>query len=412
MSREIRQKRRRVRNRRRLRIGIAFFLIIAVIAALAYRSQKNGIVEASVYTRSEKTKVYFFKDIDYTELDDFSSSDLNVDEGSKVNGYTALTDDSKVVSQDYLNDQIDTIDQIISEKTYQAWPSIVEEIQDNFSGLDKLKSELDSSKQSRKDFLINAVRYMGLSVDELKTEREQLSSLNDGKSRDVILGDLDVQSSGYVYTTINSLEKITSENVLPYIDKSFLDNVGTLDRQNKTALKVINNDHLFAAFVLDKDDEVDGEDEAMKLKEKYAGTTGTENNSTYYQYLVQRVDILWQYPEIAIEKDGKYYDCYLIDVVEDGDYKIPIVLFKDYVNVFAEDTILSTNVQLQKFSAYQIPQSAITKKDDKTYLTTLEKDYFEKEQEVTVEKWEKGDAILRCKDNTDLESGTVYKVYP
>lgn len=359
-----------------------------------------------------KTQVYFFKDVDYIDLDNFSASDLVVDEGSKVNGYTALTSQGKVVNQDYLNSQIDTINQIMTDKSYNNWPTVVDDIQNNFSGLGKIKSQIGSDSQKHKTFLINASRYMGLSVDELQQKKDQLTALNDGKTRNIILGELNMQSSGYVYASLNSMEKVINENLLPYIDKSFLDNAGTIDRQNETALKIINNDHLFAAFVMKKDDVLDGQDDALSLKQKYVGTKGSEKNNVYYQYLIKRVDLLWGYPEIAVEKDGKAYNCYLIDIIEDGDYKIPVVIFKDYVNIFASDNITNTNVDIQNFEVYKVPESAITHEGDKTYLTTLEKDYFTNKVEVKVNKEENGKALLKVSDNPQLSVGTSYRVYP
>lgn len=407
MSQNARKKKRERRRKLIIRGLVAFFLILIIILVVRYRNNRTKLLEKENYVHAINTSLYFFKNTDYIELNDFSKSDLRNKEGQKVNGYNALTKTKKSVNKTFINEQIKTIDTILAEKDTAHWPKIVAEIRRDASGLNKI-----TDSEDRKTFLTNTTRYMGMSDDDLKKERKQLVKLKKAGKRDIILGDLNMLSTGYVYASVNAMEKVVNENILPYINVNFLESVSKIDQQNETALKVVDNDRLFAAFIVDKDETVGGEKQCLKLKKKIIGTTGQSKNTEYYDYLVHRVDMLWNYPQLAIEKNGKCYDCYLVDVVYDGNKKIPIVLFKDYVSVFASDNILKTNIHLQDFPAYEVPQSAVTKKDGKTYLTTVAKEYFTEKIPVKISKWENGKAILRMSENPKLPVGTPYRVYP
>ncbi len=366
----------------------------------------------SEYIDAYRTDVYLFKDIDYIQLDDFSAADLTVKEGDKVNGYTVLTKDQKVVNQGYLNTQITTIDQIMTDKYNANWPAVVSELGENYVGMAKINSQFSGDARDRKSFLINSTRYMGETTAELDGEKAQYAALNDGAAREISLSALGMSSTGYIYASVNSMEKVISESVLPYISEDFLGIASRVESQNQTALKVINNDHAFAAFVVPKDKEVAGEEAALKLKKANIGTTGSEKNAEYYKYLVKRVDKVWEYPTITLMKDNNKYRGYLVDEVESGDNKIVIVLIKDYVNVFAEENIVNTDINIQDYDAFEVPRSAIEEKDDGAYITMMERGYFEEEIKVNVARYDDGKAIMPVDDNPDLYVGMSYKVYP
>ncbi|MGL4283054.1 MAG: hypothetical protein ACRCSI_05340, partial [Eubacterium aggregans] len=204
--------------------------------------------------------------MDYIQLDDFKASDLTVEEGSKVNGYTSLTTTPKVVNQSYLKEQISTIDQIVADKYYDTWNVIVDEIGKNLVGMAKINSQFSGDARDRKSFLLSATRYMGMSAAELDAQKKQLESLNDGQSRQITLSGLSMDSTGYVYAAVNSMEMVISESVLPYVDEEMLGMASKVDQQDTTALKVINGDHIYGAFVVPKDTEIQGEKSMLKLK--------------------------------------------------------------------------------------------------------------------------------------------------
>ncbi|MEG0495124.1 MAG: hypothetical protein RR564_02530 [Eubacterium sp.] len=372
------------------------------------------LIEKTEYTNPYKTNFFFFKDIDYIQLDDFSKSDLTLPEGEKTNGYTNLTNTPKVVNQNFLNYQMDTINQIMTEQYYNNWPSTIDEIASNYVGMAKITTQFGSSERERKEFLLDSVQFMGETNAELESKKNEYSDLNTGQVRDVTLSGLHMISTGYVYTTLSSMEKVISESSLPYIDTNFLKTAGKIEKQNETVLKIVNNDHVFAAFSIPKKATIDGEEEVLADKEEYMGTRGPEKNSEYYKFLVKRVDQVRYYPKLSFKEGGNLYNGYLVDIVDDGENKIAVMMIRDYVNVFSNEIMINTEINIQRFDCYKVPQSAIVKKDEKTYVKTLEKGYFEDLIEVDINKYEKGMAILSLdsEKNKNLSSGMTIKIYP
>ena len=87
-------------------------------------------------------------------------------------------------------------------------------------------------------------------------------------------------------------------------------------------------------------------------------------------------------------------------------------MLKDYVNDFAKVVIGKTDIYIQDYSAYEIPKSAVYKKDDETMIDTVTKGYFSDSLPVVVEKYNNGNAVLRTVDNPKLSSGMRISIYP
>lgn len=351
--------------------------------------------------------------MEYIALDNFSASDLTLEEGQKTNGYKVLTKEPKVVNQEYLEEQTATIDEIMANDYYDKWPKHMKELTSNFVGMAKITKQVSDEERRRKAFLINSVKFMGDSEADLNAKKGQYESLKGGEAREINLNNLHMMGTGYVYSTVNTMEKVVSESALPYVSVEFLENAGKLDTENANALKIINNDHVFTAFPIDKSTFVEGEEEALALRNEYFQTSGNDNKTAYYNYLVSRVDQLRQYPTMTFKANDENYSGYIIDSIEDGDQKIIVMVIKDYINAFANEIIIETEVNIEQFDCYKIPQSAVFKKDGKTYIKAIEKDYFEELIPVTVYKYEKGNAILKInEENTDISEGMMIKIYP
>ncbi len=414
MSQESREWRRQLNRKRKIIVGVIFILIAVFILAGIYRNNQRYLVEKSEYTNAYKTNFFFFKDIEYIELDDFQADDLTIPEGDKTNGYKVLTQSPKVVNQDFLNYQIETIDQIIADQYFSDWPSVIKEISGNYDGMAKITTQFGANQRKRKEFIVDSVQFMGETEAELNQNKERYQSLNDGQARDITLSGLGMMGTGYVYTSLNAMEKVVSESALPYIDTDFLKTVSKIDTQEFTALKIINNDHIFAAFSVDKDMVIEGEEEALANKEEYMGSRDVSKNAEYYKFLVKRVDQLRYYPKLSFKDGENTFNGYLVDIKEDGDQKIVILLIKDYVNTFADQIMINTEVNTERFDCYKVPQSSIVKQDGETLVKTLEKGYFEDLIPVDVYKYEDGMAILKTdsEKNAMLSSETTIKVYP
>ncbi len=412
-----REKRRRANKRRNRIIGGVLFFILFVVIFLVMQKNKEIILEKNIYTNSYNTNFFLFKDIGYVKLQDFSIEDLTIEEGQKSNGYLKLTKEPMALDQNFVSEQIGTIDQTINEKYFENWPAIIDEIKTNYVGMAKVKTQFGQEERDRKLFLVNSVQFMGSDEKSLKEKKKIYEDMQGDKTRNITLSDLHLPASGYVFSTLNNMEKVVSQSALPFINTSFLENASKIERQDETALKVVNNDHIFAAFAMPAEGVISGESEMKKLKDNHLKDYEIANRSDYYRFLVRRVDFLREYPTVNFSTDHYEYSAYFVDVLEDEknkNEKIIVLLIKDYVNVFAKEIMIEPDIYLEQEDAYILPQSCIEKKEDKTYVQVLEKGTFPESYEVDVKTTSKGKAILSLESelNRKLSPGMVIKVYP
>lgn len=406
MSQTAREAKRRQNRKRNLILALVIGLIVVLVLAGAYRKNKNYIISKDRYVNAYKTELYFFKDIDYRELDGFSAENLTLGEGEKTNGYKVLTKEPKVVSAKYIENQNATIDQI-KENNYQGdWSRMMSDLTGALGGLGKLGG--------KQDFLISAVDYVGDGEAELEQKKAQLKILGDGKAKEITAGNLYMMGTGYVYTTTSAREKVISEKSLPYVSVDFLKNAAKVDDSSQKVLKLVNNDHVFTAFTIKKDTFVADEEAVVTKREEFFTANETQERGAYYNHLVRRVDLLQTYPELSFTLGEKKYQAYLVDVVEDGNEKIMIMMVKDYIGDFAGQIISSATVNIEDLGCIKVPQSAIVKKDGETFVKVVEKNYFEELVPVAVYKYDQGQAILKLTDeaNHALNEGMSIKIYP
>lgn len=370
------------------------------------------LLDESRYTESEQTSLYFFKSIDYRNIDDFKKNDLILEEGEKANGYKNLVDGSKTLNTDFLNKQIKIIDRLIEKEYYNNWSRIVGELSNNYKGVSSIASQIEDDERENRNFLIESVQYMGFSLEELQLKRQEYFSLVEQKTRPISLNNLYMHSSGYIYSSIKPIEKALNQEMLPYITGNFLDTVGKIDQQASAQLKVINNDHIFIAFTIDKEKEIMGEAEMFEMKEEIMGTIDKGVNNAYYQFLIRRIDQLLYYPELRFNYKNKEYTSYLVDEFEDGNKKIVVLMLKDYVNDFSNVVIAEGDIYIQDYDAFAIPKSAIYEEDNTTMVQSVSKGYFNDPLPVEIEKQSRGDMILKVSNNPALSSGTRIRIHP
>ena len=109
------------------------------------------LLDEERYTESVTTDLYFFKNIDYREIDNFQATDLTMAEGEKANGYTSLTSNPKVVNVEYVNEQIQVIDKLIEDEYYNNWSRIVGELVTNYEGMNSITSQIEESVIEEED---------------------------------------------------------------------------------------------------------------------------------------------------------------------------------------------------------------------------------------------------------------------
>jgi len=363
------------------------------------------ILEKTEYDKATNTEIYAFKGLSYAILDDFSSDDLLLDEGQKVNGYELLTKNQMVVNQTFANQQIATIDQIMADEQYTQWDTVLTPI------LDKQNTALNLTASEKTGFLA-ALLYAGDDKTTLLSEKENYENLADGTARDISLNNLYFSTSGYLYSGISDQDQYVSESILPYITEDWFQKIKKASSQETAALKIVNNDHCFLAFSLPADTYVMDEEEALSIKQENMDNYSDPDDAFYYQYLIKRVDQLRYFPRMTFTVNDQLYSAYLVNVVSEDDQKILVLMLENNVKDFAETPYFTADINLEAFNAFILPKSAIIYQGDQTYVKVVSKGYFETLTEVFVNKIEKGDAILAIADNPDLDVNITIRVYP
>ncbi len=402
MSKESRElKRKRIRRR-----NMILFLVIIFVALLVtvgyYRSNESQILVQEDYINSISEDILLIKDTKFIILDNFSSSDLNYPEGTKVSGYDVLTSSPKVLNQDFLNNRITSLQNLINSGVYNNWDEYSKQLFETINNSSLFNPQnLDYFKQT--------ACYAPSSLEELQKKLEIFTGLNTGSPIELTLTTFGIQDTGFIFSGISEYDQLANEAVLGQINNETLKDITNFDTSISNALKLVNSDHFFSLCSVPTDSLIQGEDITKELKDKYSQGL---NNSEYYNMLITRVDRLRDYPQLSFNYKNQNYPSYLIDVIQEDSNKILVFILKDYLNTIANENKIKADLEIQNLKAYKIPQSAIIEKDNKTYIQLLEKGYFTEEVEVHVTSYDKGNAILSLNDNPDLNSGTSIKIYP
>lgn len=403
MSSETRKLKQKTRKKKTILIGAALGVILLTIIAGYFRVNQKLILESTEYTSSVNTQLWFFKDVNILKLDSFQTSDLTYPEGTKASGYDSLTTSPKVINQEYLNAQIAAVDNALSAHFYDDWDAFAKQLEEKLSAGKTIKSDNTLS------LLADTGNWAGTTKAELEAAKTSLQKLNTGSAVPIVLDSFGIMNTGYIYSTYSDYETYAGEGALGGLSIKLLEDLSGQSTQAQSAFKVVNNDHMFAAAVVSSTLSVNGEATALKYRQEYGKDM---SNSAYYKYLTTRVDILRDYPEISFNNGTTVVPAYLVNVIQEDNKKILILLIKQYVGDLAQMQKQSFTLNVQNYRAYEVPQSAVIKKDDKTYLQLIEKGYFPEEVQVNVTAWDKGKAILAYDDNPDLKNGMSVKIYP
>ncbi|MGI6109818.1 MAG: hypothetical protein ACOYB8_08295 [Eubacteriaceae bacterium] len=405
MNQRNREMKRKLSKRKNFLIGLLVFFIAVIIIAGYWRASQKQILENEQYTDPVSTELYFFKDCGFMELDGFKASDLSCTAGTKMSSYQTLTNSQMTISSDYVQTRISTIDSLISGHYYEDWNQLASGMDNTFTSI----GGLDKDKSNQKSFLLQAAQYCGQTQAALQSEKTTLASLNTSTAADVTLQKLGMMNTGYVYPYITQYEQGASEAVLGQLSLNLLKDMDALSSEQTAGIKVVSNDHLYAVCVVSSDVDVQGEDSMQKLKDKNASGLSDED---YYDYLVSRVDMLRQYPELSFEYNRKSYSAYLVNTKTEDNKKILVLMIKDYIHDFLQDDKHTASLNVQSFNAWVLPQSAIIRQDGKTYVQSIEKGYFKEQVEVKVNRYDSGKAILKVSENDSLKNGLSIKIFP
>lgn len=411
MSQQKRKERQRLASKKNhLLILLAVFIFIFIFTSL-WRSKQNLILETEQYTVSEQTTLYFFKDMEFMQLDGFSQNELAVEAGTKVSSYQTLTNSELMISSSYVNNQINVINSLLSGHYYDDWSKLRDDMINTYGTLTTGSEE----RKNQKAFLLNAARYCGYTQKELEAALKNLQNIKTDTYQTITLDNMGDMMAGYVFPYVTEAEKASVEEMLCVLTPELLTKIESVGSDQTAGIKVVSNDHMYAVCSLDADTYVQGEDEALELK---ASNMEDMTDKEYYDFLVQRVDLLRQYPELSFTYNKKTYDCYLVNVIEQDGQKLLVLMMKDGIADFLDVNKQTVSLNTVNFQAWVVPRSAITHQDGHTYVTVVDRDYFEELTEVTVSNYNGTKAALKYSENSELlgtgnlKDGKSIRIYP
>lgn len=402
MSKRTRALRRTREKRIKYIVLIIAILILVFVLFGYYRSNQSMILKIEDYSKAESSNIFIIQDSEYFFLDDFSEEDLAFPLGTKVSGYDVLTITPKVINQEFLDNRLNSINDLINNKTYENWDQYSIELRNALSQNDIFNRDNLTS-------FINSNVFFSDTLEQLEERKKVYSSLNNGRSREISLKTFSVTETGYLLADVSEYNQIANEAVLSSLNENMINALSRLDTNNNTALRVVNSDHYYATAMLNNDSYIQGEEKVRELKAQYKENL---SNYEYYKMLISRIDRLRLYPTINFEYRSKTYPAYLVDVISENDKKILVFMLKDYLSDLLTETKINTDINVLEFPAFIVPQSAIIRNEDKNYIQILQKGYFVNEVEVNVQTYDRGKAILKVEDNPNLKAGTTIKIYP
>lgn len=404
MSQESRKEKQKNKRQQKIKyLGLAA-MGLALIVLISYVLQKQKILDVTIWTKEIDSTMYFFKAIDDIRVDGLSEKNATFAEGTKINGYSALSSEALTVNTAWVDQQIKTIQHLLDIKAYEDWNAVIEESLKER----KEKVSIDFSGMS----LPAMAPYIGSSAEELAARLEKIKQLGDGNARQITLQGLSMKSNGCVFFSTTNRKQVLNENYLPYLNKEIIKRIKRSDGQSKQALSVIGNEHIFAVAVIDSNLEISGEDQMAALKTANIQETKC-TDLTYYKMLANRADLARQYPMVKISLGDHVIDAKLVNAISDGNDKIITLMIMSNLLPIIDQDSASGVIQIQRIRGYVVPRSAVKKiKDGTGTLTLMERTYFPEEVQVNITKEDVNDLILSVDDNPGLSEGDSYKLHP
>lgn len=403
MSRETRIQKRKLKRQRYIIIGTAVLFLLIVFGIISQINKRQKVLTASRFMITEDTTFYFFKNIDSIIIDGFNASSLSVEEGTKVNGYTPLTQSDMVINSGWINDQLNVIESLKGNEAADRWSMIV----------GKALQSIGTDMTETNSFVLTDIApYAGMSQEEINARQEQIQAYNDNEARPITLNALCRVSNGYLYSTISDRRQVLNENLLPWLSIPMLNALKHVPTTNANALTIVDNDHLFAATVFEDDVVISGEERTLKLKKSFLEETETKEEQ-YYEMLGNRADLMRQFPTLEISAGNNKADAFFVDVKEEAGFKIVVLALKDELTGFVTRDIAAGEVVVNNIYGYEVPKSAIKANENgEPTITIMRKEYFPEQEVVSVTSSDGGKVILSVDDNPNLSDGESYKVHP
>ena len=228
------------------------------------------------------------------------------------------------------------------------------------------------------------------------------------EEKDLTISNLNFSFTGNIYFSRTGYEEVLNTNVMAALDSDYIDYLKSFTpestSEDKSIIKIVNNQCAYVCAVVNKDTYIDGEEDAKEYNASVKKNHDLKTDGEYYDYLLTRVDILITYPTIKFEdNEGKIDEGYLINSLDYGeDKKILVICLKDEFSHLINVDKTKLDIHTNEVTVYKIPKKAIIEKNGKTYVYAVTDGNLKELVEVKIYSEEFRTVLLKPSENPDL----------
>ena len=273
--------------------------------------------------------------------------------------------------------------------------------------MNEYSTELTKLK-SQKEMMQKSMKYIFADDETLKKLKEELKSKRSSEEKDLTISNLNFSFTGNIYFSRTGYEEVLNTNVMAALDGDYVDYLKNFKpestSEDKSIIKIVNNQCAYVCAVVNKNTYVDGEEDAKEYNVLVKKNHDLKTDGEYYDYLLTRVDILITYPTIKFEdNEGKIDEGYLINSLDYGeDKKTLVICLKDEFSHLINVDKTKLDIHTNEVTVYKIPKKAIIEKNGKTYVYAVTDGNLKELVEVKIYSEEFRTVLLKPSENPDL----------
>lgn len=416
------------KKKKRSNNPIFLYLAIAVVLVLIwlnYHSKKIQVLKKEEYAKTYEANAIVIKNEEVINVN--GPLEFSVKEGERVS-INKIISESDISFTDYYHSEIDIINWILENKTYQESNLFQKDITDIDAKLKNIESEIGWAEKFNKEkfdslnkekeelldkkrYILKAFQYLGADEESLLNLREEYANMEDNISSSITLKRLNFNFPGYIYFKSDGYENILSLNILEYLTPEYIESIqnrstGEEGEGYQGTIKVVDDSFMYLGLVLPKDFELTQESKALTRKAEVIATLETDKLSHYYDFLNTRFDVVKSFPTIQYEYEGAKDKGYIVDIREYGEKKVLILQVRNSLN---KELLTKRNISLNLYTfsrnGYVVPEKSIIKVDGKDNIVIMSKGYLKKYIEVNITKKYDKEVFLQASENKNITDG-------
>ncbi|MCQ4796186.1 HlyD family efflux transporter periplasmic adaptor subunit [Anaerofustis stercorihominis] len=427
-NKPIKKRRKKSFIRKRYKEIIIISAILVFFLFSVFHTEDTVILNSQKHITTETAESYIFTNSEYVDLKETTPIKFTVKEGQKVGSNTKLSSSYKIKTNKYINDAIKVIDWRLKNKSYESREVFFRDLSELEEKITSTQDKYDNAKSSnnttsinkygasltklkdKKNMMQKSMKYIFADSATLKKIKSELKSKKSSKNKSLTISNLNFSFTGNIYFSRTGYEEVLNTNVMGALSKDYFDYLKGFKppstKDDKSIIKIVNNQCAYVCAVVNKDTYVEGEKEAKKYNKSVKKNHDLKTDGEYYDYLLTRVDMLITYPTIKFEDNDEVLDeGYLINSMDYGDdKKVLVICLKDAFDHLINVDKTKLNIHTNEVNVFTIPKSAIIEDGSKKYVYALTSGNFKELVEVKV--YEEGfkNVLLKPSENPRLSN--------